>query len=117
MILAGHRLLSWWVGPAAAPGTLLIGGVALYFCAREWTALHAMLLNGLNVIRPQVPTLVITAGLTLAFDILLIRRFGPLGLAVGGLLAFLFAGAGYLPYLTTRALSTSTSKRSRSRTN
>jgi O-antigen/teichoic acid export membrane protein len=104
MILFGHWALSWWVGAVAAPGTLLIGGVALYFCAREWTALHAMLLNGLNVIRPQVWSLVVTAILTLALDLFLVTRLGPVGLAVGGFIAFTVSGAWYLPYLTAKTL-------------
>lgn len=104
MILAGKILLAWWVGKAAAPSTLLIAGVALYFCAREWTALHAMLLNGLNVIRPQVGNLVITALMTLGFDVILVQRIGPLGLALGGAMAFLLSGAWYLPQLTNRVL-------------
>ena len=104
MILFGHTLLGMWVGKTAAPSTLLIAGVALYFCAREWTALHAMLLNGLNVIRPQVGNLVITALLTIALDIVLVQRFGPLGLALGGSIAFLVSGAWYLPRLTNRVL-------------
>src|SRR5207237_4886515 len=52
MVVVGHKLLQLWVGSAAAPTTLLISGVALYFIAREWTALHSMLLNGLNIVRP-----------------------------------------------------------------
>jgi O-antigen/teichoic acid export membrane protein len=104
MIAFGHRLLALWVGPSAAPATLLIAIVALYFCAREWTALHALLLNGLNVLRPQVPCLMITAAITLTLDLMLIRRLGPLGLALGGFVGFAFAGAWYLPYLTAKTL-------------
>jgi O-antigen/teichoic acid export membrane protein len=104
MILFGRTLLGMWVGKAAAPSTVLIAGVALYFCAREWTALHAMLLNGLNVIRPQVGNLVLTAVLALGFDLFLIRLLGPLGLAIGGAIAFLLSGAWYLPTLTNRVL-------------
>lgn len=104
MILFGHKALSLWVGPAAAPGTVLIAGVALYFCVREWTALHAMLLNGLNVVHPQVWNLVLTAILTLVLDLLLVTRLGPLGLAIGGFIAFSMAGAWYLPLLTAKAL-------------
>lgn len=104
MVLFGHRLLGWWVGNAAAPGTILIVGVALYFCAREWTALHALLLNGLDVLRPQVWSLSITAILTLGLDLLLVRRLGPLGLAVGGFIAFAVSGAWYLPYLTAATI-------------
>jgi len=105
MILFGRTLLGMWVGKAAAPSTMLIAGVALYFCAREWTALHAMLLNGLNVIRPQVGNLVLTAVLALGFDLFLIRPLGPLGLAIGGSIAFLLSGAWYLPRLTNRVLN------------
>jgi len=104
MVIAGHWVLAWWVGKPAAPGTVLIAGVALYFCAREWTALHAMLLNGLNVIRPQVWSLAITAILTLSLDLILVTRLGPLGLAVGGFIAFAISGAWYLPYLTAKVI-------------
>jgi O-antigen/teichoic acid export membrane protein len=104
MVLVGHWALALWVGAISAPGTLLIAGVALYFCARSWTALHAILLNGLDIIRPQVWNLVLTALLTLALDLFLVRRLGPLGLAVGGFIAFIASGAWYLPYLTAKAL-------------
>jgi O-antigen/teichoic acid export membrane protein len=103
-IFFGHSLLGWWVGRAAAPGTVLIVGVGLYFCVRSWTSLHAFLLNGLNVIRPQVWSLAVTALLTLTLDLLLITRLGPLGLAVGGFIAFCLSGAWYLPYLTSKAI-------------
>jgi O-antigen/teichoic acid export membrane protein len=104
MILFGHWLLTWWVGSAATPATILIAGVALYFCARSWTALHAMLLNGLDVIRPQVWNLGLTAILTLGLDLVLITRLGPLGLAIGGFIAFVVSGAWYLPYLTFKVI-------------
>lgn len=105
MIAFGHFLLVWWVGPAAAPATLLIAAVAAYFCVREWTGLHAMLLNGLDVVRSQVSNLVVTAVLTLALDLILVRRLGPLGLALGGFLGFAVAGAWYLPLLTSREIA------------
>ena len=112
MAVFGHVLLSWWVGRVAAPGTILIIGVALYFCARSWTSLHAMLLNGLNIIRPQVWSLLVTAILTLSLDLILIMRLGPLGLAIGGFIAFTASGAWYLPYLTARAIHPLPSKES-----
>jgi len=104
MIVAGHKLLQLWVGSAAAPSTVLIAGVAMYFIVREWTALHAMLLNGLNIVRPQVWNLLLTAIITLTLDIYLVTRLGPVGLAIGGFVAFAVAGAWYLPYLTSKAL-------------
>ena len=104
MILFGHGLLKWWVGAAATPSTILIAGVAAYFCARSWTALHAMLLNGLDVVRPQVWNLALTAVLTLGLDLFLVTRLGPLGLAVGGFIAFTISGAWYLPYLAAKVI-------------
>ena len=73
-ILFGHRALGWWVGHAAAPRTTLIAGVGAYFCVRSWTGLHTFLLNGLNIIRPQVWSLVATAILTVSIDLLLIKK-------------------------------------------
>jgi O-antigen/teichoic acid export membrane protein len=108
MIVVGHKLLQLWVGSAAAPPTLLIAAVALYFIAREWTALHAMLLNGLNIVRPQVWNLMLTAIIAVTLDIFLVTRLGPLGLAIGGFVAFAVAGAWYLPYLTSKELDAST---------
>jgi len=104
MVMFGHWALTWWVGAAAAPGTVLIAGIALYFCAREWISLHAMLLNGLNVILPQVWSSSITAILVITLDLLLVTRLGPLGLAIGGFIAFALTGVWYLPYLTAKAL-------------
>jgi O-antigen/teichoic acid export membrane protein len=105
VIVLGHDLFVWWLGAAAAPSTLLLAAVAAYFCTREWSGLHAMLLNGLDVVRPQVPNLVITALLTLILDLLLVGRLGPLGLALGGVLGFGMAGAWYLPLLTSREIA------------
>ncbi|MEY2518675.1 MAG: hypothetical protein QOF24_434 [Verrucomicrobiota bacterium] len=104
MFFLGRILLAWWVGPAAAPSTILLGAVGLYFLAREWTALHAMLLNGLDIIRPQVWNLVCTAVATVGLDLLLVRRLGPVGLAIGGFTAFVIGSGWYLPYLTSRFL-------------
>lgn len=104
MVLFGHRLLGWWVGDAAAPGTLLIAAVAAYFCAREWTTLHAMLLNGLDVIRPQVWVLSVTAVLILVLNTIAVQTFGVIGLALGGLVGFSCLSAWYLPLLASRAL-------------
>jgi Na+-driven multidrug efflux pump len=68
-----------------------------------------MLLNGLNIVRPQVWNLLLTAIITLTLDIYLVTRLGPLGLAIGGFVAFVIAGAWYLPYLTSKALDPSVS--------
>ena len=104
MVLGGHRILSWWVGEAASPSTVLIAGVASYFFVREWTVLQAILLNGLNVIKPQVWVPASSAILILALELALIDSLGPLGLAVGGAVGFSLVSAWYLPLLAERAI-------------
>jgi hypothetical protein len=67
-----------------------------------------MLLNGLNVILPQVWSSSITAILVITLDLLLVTRLGPLGLAIGGFIAFAVTGVWYLPYLTAKVLRAET---------
>jgi O-antigen/teichoic acid export membrane protein len=104
MVIAGGWLLTWWVGAAATPRTLLIAAVAMHFCVRDWTGIHSTLLNGLNIVRPQVWNVILAALLTLGFDLILVQRVGPVGLAIGGFLAFSLTAAWYFPYLAARAL-------------
>jgi len=113
MILAGKQLLSWWVGAGAAPSVALLAAVAFYFCLREWTALHAVLLNGLNLIREQIPALIVTSIIVLALEVYLVQRFGTVGLAVGGGLGFLLGGGWYLMHLTKCALKNMAAVRSK----
>lgn len=103
MVLFGTPFLLWWVGVGSAPPAVLIAAVAFSLCAREWVALNAMLLNGLNLIRQQVPAMVSTSILAVALEVLFIRWFGTVGLAVGGGTGFLLVAGLYMPYLTRNA--------------
>lgn len=103
MVALGHYVLKSWVG-AAAPSTAVIAAVGAYFCAREWTTLQAMLLNGLDIIRPQVWVLAITAVLIITLSLLLVRPFGAAGLAIGGVVGFSALSAWYLRVLANRAI-------------
>ena len=85
--------------------TLLIAAVALYFLAREWTALHAVLLNGLDVIRPQVPVLGVSAAVIVLLNIVLIRPLGIIGLPLGGAIGFAAVSVWYLPLLVERSIT------------
>ena len=83
---------------------MLLMAVSFYFFLREWAALHAMLLNGLNVIKEQVPALVATSLLVLFLEIWLTLHLGAVGLAFGGGLGFLLGSGWYLTYLAGRVL-------------
>ena len=109
MTLFGHAMFRLWVGPAAAPSTLLIAAVALCFLVRDWTGIHSALLNGLNVVRPQVWNVIVTAVLTIVFDLILIRPFGPTGLALGSFAAFVLSSGWYFPWLARKALTAKSS--------
>jgi O-antigen/teichoic acid export membrane protein len=105
MIVGGKQFLGWWIGTAAAPTVSLIAAVAFYFSVREWISLNAMLLNGLNVIREQILPMLVAAAVSLGLELYFIRRYGTIGLALGGGAGLLLGGGWYLFYLTRHALA------------
>ncbi len=104
MVALGEPLLRLWVGPNAAPNGALIAVLGAVFVAQQWTATHAMMLNGLDVIRPQVACLLINGVLLIALSILGAKALGPTGLAIGALLAYVATSCWYLPLLVRRTL-------------
>lgn len=102
----GHFLLSLWVGEVSAPATLLICAIGVHYFLNLWSANHAILLNGLGVIRKQVLGFSFQAVLGLGLSVWLIRKLGVIGLPIGGSIAYLSVTAWYLPWLFRSALST-----------
>ncbi|TAK94651.1 MAG: hypothetical protein EPO07_16400, partial [Verrucomicrobia bacterium] len=99
MAFAGHFLFHLWVGEASAPSMLLICAIGLYYFVMQWANNHSILLNGLGVIRKQTFAFVAQAALALGLNIFFVRKLGPIGLTLGGGLAYLAINAWYLPWL------------------
>jgi O-antigen/teichoic acid export membrane protein len=104
MLSVGEYLLRIWVGSPAAPHFGLIAVLGVLFVVQQWTATHAQMLNGLDVVRPQVACLVINGIALLALSAIGARVMGPVGLAIGGILAYSLTSVWYLPYLVKRTI-------------
>ena len=105
MVPFGHPLLTLWVGAKAAPGTTLIILTGIYYLIRQWTDLHAILVNGLDMMRPQAISATIHAILTITLEIVLIRRLGVIGVPIACFLGYALVSAWFLPLLAGRSLA------------
>jgi O-antigen/teichoic acid export membrane protein len=105
VLLGGQLFFTLWVGAGSAPTTLLLFAMACYYCIRQWTDLHAVLVNGLDAIRPQAVSAVIHCVVTIGLTLVLIRSWGTFGVAVGHFLGYALVSAWFLPLLARRALS------------
>ena len=114
MVPFGQPLLTLWVGAAAAPDTALVLLTGCYYLVRQWTDLHASLVNGLDMMWPQAFSASIHAIVTITLEILLIQRFGLIGVPIGCLLGYLLVSAWFLPLLASRSLTRLESERTTS---
>ena len=104
LILAGRSLLIWWVGITFAPPTILIATTGLYFMIRQWTDLHAGLVNGLDMMKPQAISAIFHTVVTISFEIVLVGKLGIVGIPLGCLLGYALVSAWFLPMLAHRSL-------------
>ena len=105
LCLAGHWLLALWVGKGSAPKTWLLAAIGAQYFLNLWSSNHAILLNGLGVIRQQVWAYSLQALLGLGLSICFIKKFGVIGIPLGGGLAYLVVSVWYLPWLFQRTLN------------
>lgn len=105
MALFGHYLLSLWVGAASAPSTLLICAIGVTYLLMQWTNNHSIFLNALGIVRKQVVIFVVHSCLALALNLFFIRKFGPIGLCLGGSLAYLMVSGWLLPRIFYQGLA------------
>ena len=108
MAAFGERAIGWWVGPLLFPGS----GVLWVFCLMLLVAtpIHtaALVLAGLG--RHRAPALGggVEALLNLALSMLLVRRLGVLGVALGTLVAGLLTNGWIAPRSACRELGIAT---------
>ncbi len=104
MIIFGQRLVAVWTRGQAVPPQALLVVFSLYFIAFAWSSAHGILLNGLGRVRPQAYAALLEAGFNIALSLLLVRRFGLVGVALGTLLAISLTCGWMLPLIARRAL-------------
>ncbi len=105
MAFFGHYLLGLWVGASSAPPTLLICAIGVSYLMTQWTNNHSIFLNGLGIVRKQVPIFLVQSGLALSLNLFFIRKFGPIGLCMGGSLSYLLVSGWLLPLAFYRGLA------------
>jgi O-antigen/teichoic acid export membrane protein len=102
--LAGIGLFVWgrdviriWAGPGAVGSASLMAGLGLYIVIGNWASCNAILLNALS--RPRATTVVglFDAFLNLGLSIVLVRFWGPAGVAWGTTIGSLITSAWVLP--------------------
>jgi O-antigen/teichoic acid export membrane protein len=103
----GRRAIAWWVGPTlyAGDGVLWVFALMLLIATPIHTA--ALVLAGLG--RHRAPAIggAVEALLNLALSVLLVRRLGVLGVALGTLVAGLLTNAWVAPRAACRELKIS----------
>lgn len=104
IVATGQTLFGWWVGKEATPATTLILCTGAYYLVRQWTDLHAVLVNGLDMMKPQAISATAHAVVTIALEIILIKRIGLLGVPLGCLAGYLLVSAWFLPWLARSGL-------------
>lgn len=99
-------ILMWWLGGSLAPPTLLVAGVAVWTVMNAAGTSIAMLLNGLHLLRFQMATAVLMAGLNVTLSIILASRIGIAGVVFGTIAAYTLATlvpmAVYIPIVLRR---------------
>ena len=87
LVLWGHSVIRWWVGPKVAVPTLLLGGMGVANLANSFAGATAMLFNGLGILRFQVVVMACTATALLIAKMTLTREIGLPGIVWASILA------------------------------
>ena len=104
MLAVGRPLLVWWVGESAAPSLALIAATGAYFLVRQWTDLHAILVNGLDMMKPQAYSATIHAAVTITLQVVLARTLGIIGIPIALFTGYVLVSAWFLPLIASRSL-------------
>jgi len=83
LIVAGSSIVHWWTKGLFNPPTSLLAASGFYLITISWCQLHALLLNGIGLIKEQSKVVSITAALNLIFSFFLGRKYGISGICWG----------------------------------
>jgi O-antigen/teichoic acid export membrane protein len=89
LLIASHHLIHWWVGSRVNPPFLLLLGLAIWTVVACSGDALAMFMNGVELMKFQVIVAAIFGAGCLAVKILLVRRFGIIGVPWATLAAYL----------------------------
>ena len=92
LAIAAPTLLSYWVGRPIEPPWLLLIGLALWKVIEAGGNAVAMLLNGANVVRPQIIIAVLTGVCAIILKIVLVGHIGVSGAVWATVIAFCLIG-------------------------
>lgn len=104
-LLAGKTVIPLWVGIDATPGPLLILAVGVYYFIRQWTDLHAVLINGMDMMRPMAISAVLHSVLTISITIFLLKKIGVIGVPIAAFIGYFLVSGWFLPLLARRTLT------------
>jgi O-antigen/teichoic acid export membrane protein len=89
MLLIGHRLLTWWIGPRISPPFSLLLGFALWTLVECCGNTIAMFLNGASIVRFQIVVASIFGVTCLATKVYLTGRYGIVAVPWATLITYL----------------------------
>ena len=104
-ITTARPFLAWWFGEDLVPSHCLLALVLLFCIVRQWTDIHAYLVNGLGMVKQQAASAVAHAAVTAGLMLLLGRYYGVEGVALGALGGYALVSAWFLPLLVRRWLA------------
>ncbi len=97
---AGNKVfVGWWVGPELYGGAWLDAALALNLVVAAWTLSSRTILTAMIMARPQALSRTVEAAINLVLSILLARRVGLVGIAIGTAIAGLLTSCWYIPRL------------------
>jgi O-antigen/teichoic acid export membrane protein len=104
ILLAGRPFIRWWTLGEVDPGHVLLAVLGVYFTLWMWSWVNGNLFQALGGIGQRSIVIIVNAVINLSLSIALVRRWGPVGVSVGSLVALACTEAVVVPLLLRRRL-------------
>jgi O-antigen/teichoic acid export membrane protein len=105
LILFGQPIIKLWAGGGAVPDQASLSLIAIYSLLFSWTVVHAMILNGLNVVWKQTIGALLNGVLALALSLFLVPVYGVAGLALSLIGAIILSNGWITSYLLRKEMA------------